>query len=217
MENEKNTLPTKSFTWIEYLQSQKFRIKIHYLIYLAVPLALLLLMASLPNYRFFGQIGKWAWDILILVLFIKPVIKILGVKELMWLLSYRREMGILCAILAIAHSLANIFLFKLYSPLNYLPLNNYLFSGLIAYIILIILFLTSNNASMRYLKKNWKRLQSLSYLVLPLVTVHQILLKPESDDLLNLIFINVIFLALKILEYNNFKISSLFSQSENKY
>lgn len=208
MENEKSTLPTKLFTWINYLQSPKFRKLLHYVIYGFVPLLLLISILLIPNMDWFAQIGEWAWQLLILVLFIKPIIKILGFKELMWILSYRRELGILCFYFAFAHSIANIFLFKAYSIQDYLPVNNYLFTGLIAIIILIFLYLTSNDVSLRYLKKNWKRLQYLAYLVLPLVAAHQILLTSgESDDVLGIIFLNFAFLILKILEYNKFTLN----------
>ncbi|KKP92071.1 MAG: Ferric reductase-like protein transmembrane component-like protein [Parcubacteria group bacterium GW2011_GWA2_36_10] len=216
MENEKSILPTKLFTWINYLQSAKFRKIIHYLFYGFIPIILLATVLLSSSTEIFAQIGEWAWQILILVLFIKPSIKILGFKELMWLLSYRRELGILCAYFAFAHLAGNIFSLKIYKIENYLPFNNFLFPAAIAAIIFIILYLTSNNASMRFLKKNWKRLQSLSYLLLPLISMHQILLKQEAEDLLGLFFLNIAFLILKILEYKKFTLSSLFRPREIK-
>jgi sulfoxide reductase heme-binding subunit YedZ len=207
MENEKNILPTKLFTWINYLQSAQFRKIIHSLFYGLAPLILLLNFFFIKNVELLSQLGEWAWQLLILVLFLKPAIKILGRKELMWLLTYRRELGILCFYFAFAHLAGNIFSLKIYKIENYLPFTNFLFSGALATIILIILYLTSNNASMRYLKKNWKRLQSLSYLLLPLVSVHQILLKQEAEDVLGLFFLNIGFLLLKILERNKFTLN----------
>lgn len=216
MENEKSILPTKLFTWINYLQSAKVRQIIHYLFYGFIPIILLATVLLSSSTEIFAQIGEWAWQLLILVLFIKPIIKILGRKELMWFLTYRRELGILCAYFAFAHLAGNIFSLKIYKIENYLPFNNFLFPAAIASIIFIALYLSSNNISMRLLKKNWKRLQSLSYLLLPLISLHQILLEQELEDIFGLLSLNIIFLILKILEYNKFTLSSLFRPREIK-
>lgn len=215
MENEKSILATKLSTWIDYLQSPKFKKIIHSLFYGLIPLILLFNLLFIKNVEILPQLGEWAWQLLILVLFLKPIIKILNRKELMWLLTYRRELGILCAYFAFSHLAGNIITFKIYKVENYLPFNNFLFPAAIASIIFIFLYLSSNNISMRFLKRNWKRLQSLSYLLLPLISTHQILLKQESEDIIGLIILNIVFLILKILEYNKFTISSLFHPMKN--
>lgn len=216
MEIQQNAPETKLSIWTDYLQSNKFRQIVHYLFYGFVPLILLLNLLFIKNVEILPQLGEWAWQLLILVLFIKPIVKILGRKELMWLLTYRRELGILCAYLAFAHLVGSIVTLKIYKIENYLPLDNFLFPAAIASIIFIILYLTSNNASMRLLKKNWKRLQSLSYLLLPLISLHQILLEQELEDIFGLLSLNIIFLILKILEYKKFTLASLFYPREIK-
>ncbi len=216
MENQENTPTTKLSLWTDYLQSNKFRQIIHYLFYGLVPLILLFNLLFIKNVEILPQLGEWAWQLLILVLFIKPIVKILGRKELMWLLTYRRELGILCAYLAFAHLVGSIITLKIYKIENYLPLDNFLFPATIASIIFIILYLSSNNTSMRFLKRNWKRLQSLSYLLLPLISLHQILLEQELEDIFGLLSLNIIFLILKILEYKKFTLASLFYPREIK-
>ncbi len=216
MEKEKNIQPTKLSIWTDYLQSNKFRQIVHYLFYGLIPLILLFNLLFIKNVEILSQLGEWAWQLLILVLFIKPIVKILGRKELMWLLTYRRELAILCAYLAFAHLVGSIVTLKIYKIENYLPLDNFLFPAAIASIIFIILYLTSNNASMRLLKRNWKRLQSLSYLLLPLISLHQILLEQELEDIFGLLSLNIIFLILKILEYKKFTLASLFYPREIK-
>ncbi len=201
MENQKNTPANKLSIWINYLQGQNFRKTIHIIFYLIIPLALLGSLIFIQNYRLNSQFGEWAWQVLLLVLFIKPIVKIIARKELMWLLTYRRELGILCFYLAFAHLSGSIFNLKIYELKNYLPPNNFLFTGALASLLLIILYLTSNNFSMRFLKKNWKRVQYLSYLVLPLISAHQILLQKEAEDTIGLIALNIAFIILKILEY----------------
>lgn len=207
MEETKNNLKTKLNLLNVYFQSDTFRKKIHLLFYFAIPSLLIISSIYLPKYELFAQFGEWAWKMLLLVLFIKPIVKILGYKELMWLLTYRREMGILCFYFAFFHSVNNIILLQAYNLKNYLPFSNFLFTGLLAIIILIPLYISSNNLSMRYLKKNWKRLQYLSYLVLPLVSIHQIFLNPKSDDVWGIIFLNIAFIILKILEYKKIKLN----------
>jgi DMSO/TMAO reductase YedYZ heme-binding membrane subunit len=213
MENEVQKNPKmleKLEPWLNYLQSNKFRTNIHWLIYVFVPLALFILLVVLQQHTLAGQLGEWAWQILILVLFIKPIVKIISRRELMWLLTYRRELGILCFYLAFSHLATIIFLLKGYQVTNYLGLNNFMLYGAIAGIILIFLYLSSNNFAMRLLKKNWKRLQSFSYLLLPLISIHQILVEIELEDTFGLIALNIIFIVLKILEYK--KITLKFKQ-----
>lgn len=195
--------------WTNYLQGKNFRKIIHVIFYIIIPLILLSFLIFIQNYKLNSQFGEWAWQLLILILFIKPIIKILGFKNLMWLLSYRREMGILCFYFAFAHLVGSILTLKIYDLKNYLPPNNFLFTGALASLFLLILYLTSNNFSMQHLKKNWKRIQSLSYLLLPLISAHQILLEQEKADAIGLIALNIAFIILKILEYNKFTISSL--------
>lgn len=201
MENQKHIPANKLSIWINYLQGQNFRKTIHIIFYLIIPLLLLGSLIFGQNYRINAQFGEWAWQVLLLILFIKPLVKIIARKELMWLLTYRRELGILCFYLAFAHLLGNILALKSYDIHNYLPPNNFFFVGALAGLILIPLYLSSNNYSMGKLKKNWKRLQSLSYLLLPLVSAHQILLQQEAEDTIGLIALNIAFIILKILEY----------------
>ncbi len=217
MENEiqKNAkMSEKLEPWINYLQSAKFRTSVHWLIYIFVPLTLFILLVVLQQHNLAGQLGEWAWQILILILFIKPIVKIIARKELMWLLTYRRELGILCFYLAFSHLATIIFLLKGYQITNYFGLKNFMLYGAIAGIIFIFLYLTSNNLAMRILKKNWKRLQSLSYLLLPLISAHQILLAQETEDALGLIALNIAFIILKILEYK--KITLKFKTQTNE-
>lgn len=201
MENQEHTPANKLSIWINYLQGQNFRKTIHIIFYLIIPILLVITLLFSNNYKLLAQFGEWAWQILLLVLFIKPLVKIIARKELMWLLTYRRELGILCFYFAFAHLVGNILTLKSYDIQNYLPPNNFFFVGALAGIILILLYLSSNNYSMAKLKKNWKRLQSLSYLLLPLISIHQILLEPELGDTLGLVALNIAFIILKILEY----------------
>jgi len=97
-----------------------------------------------------------------------PVTKKTGFPQ--WLLKYRRLIGLLSFFLAVLHALIffkkrnfDVFDFKTYFV--YFP-------GVSTFIILTLLAITSNDWSVKRLKKNWKKLQGLTYLAMFLVTWH---------------------------------------------
>ncbi|MEO2154765.1 MAG: ferric reductase-like transmembrane domain-containing protein [Nanoarchaeota archaeon] len=99
-----------------------------------------------------------AFKLLVFISIIKPIIKIFNLRNFEKYLIFRKELGVIVFYLAFFHSLIIFYI----TDFNYylaekLIFNNfgYLF-GLIALIILFLLFITSNNLSMKILKKNWK-------------------------------------------------------------
>lgn len=87
---------------------------------------------------------------------------------------FRRHFGILVFMLAFSHSLYVYFLPQLTADKNILIFPRFLFMqfGFFALILLSPLFLTSNNLSQYILKKWWKRLHRIIYLILWLVFGH---------------------------------------------
>ena len=87
---------------------------------------------------------------------------------------FRRHFGILVFILAFSHSLYVYFLPQLAVNKNILIFPRFLFIqfGFFALILLFPLFLTSNNFSQYILKKWWKKLHRIIYLILWLVFGH---------------------------------------------
>ena len=87
---------------------------------------------------------------------------------------FRRHFGILVFILAFSHSLYVYFLPQLAVNKNILIFPGFLFLqfGFFALILLFPLFLTSNNFSQNILKKWWKRLHKIIYVILWLVFGH---------------------------------------------
>ena len=87
---------------------------------------------------------------------------------------FRRHFGILVFILAFSHSLYVYFLPQLAVNKNILIFPGFLFLqfGFFALILLFPLFLTSNNFSQNILKKWWKKLHRIIYLILWLVFGH---------------------------------------------
>jgi len=87
-----------------------------------------------------------------------------------WLLKYRRFIGLLSFFLAVLHG----FIFFKQRNFDIFDIKTYFvyFQGVATFIIFTLLAITSNDWSVKRLKKNWKKLQSLTYLAMFLVTWH---------------------------------------------
>jgi methionine sulfoxide reductase heme-binding subunit len=87
-----------------------------------------------------------------------------------WLLKNRRLIGVLSFCLALGHAYLLVVKrdFDFFDPLTFLTY----IQGVTTFIIFALLSITSNDWSMRRLKKNWKRLHSLTYLAMFLLTWH---------------------------------------------
>lgn len=126
------------------------------------------------------------------------------------LLSIRAELAILGSILILPHCIMYFVRFIVLKVLTNKPLKplylTYLIIGIIAFIIMIPLFITSFKkirSKMKY--KNWKRLQRFAYLFYLLIYVHILilLLNKKEVDLVNLIAYTTVFgvyLILKLIK-----------------
>jgi sulfoxide reductase heme-binding subunit YedZ len=97
-----------------------------------------------------------------------PLTKKTGFPQ--WLLKYRRLIGLLSFFLAVLHG----FIFFKQRNFDVFDIKTYFvyFQGVSTFIILTLLAITSNDWSVKRLKKNWKKLQGLTYLAMFLVTWH---------------------------------------------
>jgi sulfoxide reductase heme-binding subunit YedZ len=97
-----------------------------------------------------------------------PITKKTGIPQ--WLLKYRRLIGLLSFFLAVLHA----FIFFKKRDFDVFDLKTYFvyFQGVSSFIIFTLLAITSNDWSVKRLKKNWKNLQGLTYLAMFLVTWH---------------------------------------------
>lgn len=116
------------------------------------------------------------WFLLIAILWSRPLADILGWKILRWVVSKRKILGIACGIAGILH--AGIYLIgtgrlSVYftDPFFWTP-GNYLGWGSLALAAMMLPFVTSNRFSQRMLRRNWKKVQRLSYLAFVLAGVH---------------------------------------------
>lgn len=81
---------------------------------------------------------------------------------------FRRQLGKLVFLFAFSHYILVRFL----PSMTVLPLTPFELMGSLALVMLFFLFLTSNNLSMRYLGRGWKRLHRIIYVILWLVVLH---------------------------------------------
>lgn len=128
-------------------------------------------MDTAPLANFLGILALNAYVATLLPTTLRIVVPQTKKNSLLKLLrKYRRQIGLIALALALAHgwlliTKRNIDLFDLHTYWTYLQ-------GVAILIIFTLLALTSNNWSIRKLKKNWKKLHSLTYLGMFLLTWH---------------------------------------------
>lgn len=133
----------------------------------------------------YGQFWNFAWKILILLLFLRPIRDIFPeYKIFAKAVTLRKELWIISWVFAIAHV---VWFFLWYSiPISFLfdsimwDPRGYLGWGMFAFIISLILTWTSNIFSIKIFKKHWKTIQKLSYFMLFTVAIHIAIVKPDS-------------------------------------
>lgn len=177
-------------------RSLPFRKYVRWLIYYLLPLILIVMSIQYTNKPFFMDVGLIAERLLTFIVFIHPVSLILGWNFLKKPLSYRRELGIASFWFFIVHAGGLTYVKDLWSISQFgTPI---LLWGLIAGFSMLILTATSNNASLRILKGNWKRVQYLAYIAYLGMLAHTGL---SADGNLNKLYIyGGIFILLKLLE-----------------
>lgn len=110
------------------------------------------------------------------------------------LFVYRRQLGILMFLLALVHMITSgVFFTK----------EPFIVAGQVAIFILLLLFITSNNFSVKILSKYWYTLQQFTYVAIVFVFCHLILVRFSLFSLLILIVMIVELISfLKILHSN---------------
>lgn len=150
-------------------------------------IALILSFLPIPLY-FLGLVGqrecgRLGWYFLIGIMLIRPLADVLpGFRILRSLVPFRKEFGIAAAWFMILHAYGafavqgkNIF-FAVFNA-RYWQLNNPVMWGILGLFCVTLLLLTSNNYSIKLLRKNWKRVQMLSYPLFLFVAIHVALIR----------------------------------------
>lgn len=118
------------------------------------------------------RFGRTALYFLIGGLAVTPLLRITGVS----LMRFRRAIGLLCFTYVVLHVLAWVVIDMgfLWAQMGRDVIKRpYLLFGMIAFVLLLSLAVTSNNLSIRRMgAQAWRRLHQLVYIAAPLVAVH---------------------------------------------
>jgi sulfoxide reductase heme-binding subunit YedZ len=116
--------------------------------------------------------GTWALTFLMITLAVTPLRKLTGMN---WLLGLRRMLGLYAFFYAVLHFLSYVWLdqwFDWASITRDIAKHKYVLVGFAGFLCLIPLAVTSTNAMMRRLGRNWQALHRLVHLVGVLGVVH---------------------------------------------
>jgi sulfoxide reductase heme-binding subunit YedZ len=116
--------------------------------------------------------GYWALLILMVTLALTPLRLMSGVA---WPIQLRRMLGLFMFFYACVHILAYLWLdysFMWSEISKDIIKHPYVLVGFSAFVLTIPLAITSNNAMMRKLKSNWKKLHQIVYLISVLGVIH---------------------------------------------
>ncbi|MEQ3625515.1 MAG: protein-methionine-sulfoxide reductase heme-binding subunit MsrQ [Celeribacter sp.] len=121
------------------------------------------------------QMGLWGLWLLIASLCVTPLRRFAGIN----LIRYRRALGLLCFFYIVGHLLIWLVLdvqliSQIWADIVKRP---YITIGMIGFVLMIPLAVTSNNWSIRKLGRNWRKLHKLIYATAILGAVHFILLR----------------------------------------
>jgi len=119
--------------------------------------------------------GEWSARFMIFAMLLSPLLSLLGPKPwLAYLIQRRRALGVAAFGYAVLHLIFYIVDMGSIDDIlaEFLALG--IWTGWAAMLLFVPLALTSNDASMRYLKEGWKKLQRLVYPSAVLVLVHWI-------------------------------------------
>lgn len=125
-----------------------------------------------------------------------------------WMVRVRRMLGVFAFLYGLFHFLI-FFYFELdlgFAELLYeVDQRPFIIAGMLALILLLPLFLTSTDWSMRIFRKNWRRLHRLMYPVGLLVALHFLwLTKPGVYDAYPYAFVIILLLLFRV--FNHYKI-----------
>lgn len=133
----------------------------------------LTLVSTDPGATLANQTGFWAINFLLLTLAMTPLQR----RTRRPFVRYRRALGLWCFTYALFHLMVFYFLILNADAGNFLhelTRRPYIVLGASAFLILTALAVTSNQASMRRLRKKWKKLHRLVYPASLLILVHEL-------------------------------------------
>lgn len=123
-----------------------------------------------------GPSGEWAARLIILALMLTPLAQLLPrAGAVAWLIRRRRAFGVAAFCYALLH--LAFYAAEMETPANVLAEIRLpgIWTGWVAFALMLPLALTSNDASVRLLKRGWKKLHRLAYPAALLVLAHWII------------------------------------------
>ena len=118
-----------------------------------------------PVDRIINHFGEWTLIFVLLTLSMSPLKKLTNSLE--WI-KFRRMLGLFTFFYASIHMLSYVGLdyrFDFEPLINDVLKKKFIFIGFSAWLLLIPLAITSSDKMVRILKKNWKKLHSLVYII----------------------------------------------------
>jgi len=109
------------------------------------------------------QTGLWALTLLLVTLSITPLRRITGQ---LWLIQYRRMLGLFAFFYAVLHMLTYVWLdqfFNVHAMLKDIVKRPFITMGSAAFLMLVPLALTSTQSAIRRLGRRWQQLHRLVY------------------------------------------------------
>jgi len=156
------------------------------------------LLGADPIQRLHFRTGDWTLRFLLISLTMTPLRRVFKSS---FPIRFRRMLGLFCFFYASLHLLVWLVLdqsLSLDNMLDDVPESPYIILGLLAYILLLPLAVTSNLASMRLLGAKWQSLHRLVYLIALLGLVHFFwLTKLDNTEPLIYTFVSVVLLAFR--------------------
>lgn len=178
--------------------------------YFIIPGILIFSAPFLPTNVFIAY-GHLSLLLIVCLLYIKPLSVITTYSIFKNALKFRRPFGVLAFWFFVFHVGGMIYHYSLLQDstiFTYAPI----FYGFLGGIGMVILGLTSNKISVRYLKKNWKKVQFVAYPTLYLGLIHAATI---SGNYIGLIVFGGGYIVLKFLEIRKKRNSKVSSTSLN--
>ena len=124
--------------------------------------------------------GEFAVRMMVIAMMIGPLLDLFGRRGwLLWLQARRRYLGVGAFCYALLHFVFYVIdMGALSEMLAEIDVPG-IWTGYLAFILMMIVAMISNNASMRWLKRAWKRTQQLAYPAAALTAAHWIFLEWE--------------------------------------
>lgn len=164
---------------------------------------------------FYGELlhlsGDFSVQLLIVTLAITPLYKLFPKAVwIRWLLQRRRYIGVAAFLYALLHTVIYLLRKADVSLIVKEAGDISMGSGWLALMIMLLLALTSNDSSVRYLKQRWRQLHRFTYAATALIFIHWIL--TAFDPVLAYVHLVVIGFLISLRLFYEFKSSRRFAR-----